>query len=322
MAKATRTRALACRTAALGTLLLGAGAAWASAAWAPAHAAIPQPTGAPFPADAPIQLERVGQITDKVNALGGRRGEVAAALTQLDTQHGIQLFVAYVRDFSGRAPADWANETAAKSGLGLHDVLLAVATHARQYGYSTDTDSGVTAAQMASVATAAVEPALRLNDWAGAAIGAAQGIGAVVSGLPIPAVAVTPGVPDPGDSSTGVSGAALAGTVVVVGGLGAAGVWAYSRTRRRRRRRRTAPAARRRSSSWTPPPNTRLSPPTTPSAPARRNSASPPPSSATRPPRSSPTRWPTPKPSSPPPSGSGRRSTTRSPRTSPPGVGC
>ncbi|GAA2061554.1 TPM domain-containing protein [Catenulispora yoronensis] len=234
MAKATRTRALACRTAALGTLLLGAGAAWASAAWAPAHAAIPQPTGAPFPADAPIQLERVGQITDKVNALGGRRGEVAAALTQLDTQHGIQLFVAYVRDFSGRAPADWANETAAKSGLGLHDVLLAVATHARQYGYSTDTDSGVTAAQMASVATAAVEPALRLNDWAGAAIGAAQGIGAVVSGLPIPAVAVTPGVPDPGDSSTGVSGAALAGTVVVVGGLGAAGVWAYSRTRRRR----------------------------------------------------------------------------------------
>ncbi|NUP46048.1 MAG: TPM domain-containing protein, partial [Catenulispora sp.] len=224
MAKATPTRALACRIAALGMLLL------ATAAWAPPSAAA---AARPVPADAPIQLERTGQITDKVGALGSRRAEVSAALSQLDRQRNIQLFVAYVRDFSGASPVDWANQTATKNGLGLHDVLLAVATHDRQYGYSTDTDSGVTAAQLASVAGAAIEPALRQNDWAGAAIGAAQGIDAVVAGQPIPSVAVTPGDPDPGGSSLGVSGARVVGTVLVVVAAGAAGVYVYTRSRRR-----------------------------------------------------------------------------------------
>src|SRR5258707_453885 len=124
MATATRMRVIACRSAALALLLLGASAGWS----------VPQTARASAVAtDSPIQLDRVGQITDKVGALGTRRDQVGAALNQLDAQRGIQLFVAYVRDFSGRAPADWANETATKNGLGLHDVLLAVATHARQY---------------------------------------------------------------------------------------------------------------------------------------------------------------------------------------------
>ena len=236
---ATRMRVGVCRSAALGLLLLLLGGVFGwSGSQASARAAV-GPVGsvgsvATISADAPIQLDRTGQITDKVGALGDRRDQVATALNRLDAQRGIQLFVAYVRDFSGKAPADWANETASKNGLGLHDVLLAVATHARQYGYSTDTDSGVTTAQLASVATAAIEPALRQNDWAGAAIGVADGINAVVVGQPVPAVAITPGHPDPGASSSSSSSDAgwLAGTAVVLGAVGV-GAYAYSRSRRR-----------------------------------------------------------------------------------------
>ena len=241
MATATRLRVLACRSAAL-VLLVGAAIGWAP----PAGTAAVISTGSistdsistgsistgSINTDSPVQLDRTGQITDKVGALGDRRDQVTTALNRLDAQHGVQLFVVYVRDFSGKAPVDWANETATKNGLGLHDVLLAVATHARQYGYSTDTDSGVTPAQLASVAGTAIEPALRQNDWAGAAIGAADGIGAVVAGQPVPAVAITPGHPDPGASSSSDSGAWVAGTVVVVG-AGAVGLFAYSRSRRR-----------------------------------------------------------------------------------------
>ena len=227
MARAARVRVVVCRFAALALLLLGASAGWSVGA---------------VQADAPIQLDRVGQITDKVNALGDRRDKVTAALAQLDTQRGIQLFVAYVRDFSGKAPGDWANETATRNGLGLHDVLLAIATHARQYGYSTDTDSGVTPSQLALVASSAVEPALRQNDWAGAAIGAADGIGAVVAGLPVPTVDVTPGHPDPAASSSDTAGW-IAGSVVVVGAIAAAGFFTYSRSRRQTRSRGPAGVA-------------------------------------------------------------------------------
>jgi uncharacterized membrane protein YgcG len=245
MARAARVRVVVCRFAALALLLLGASAGWnvgvpqaAQAAYAaqPVQTApVALATGTPVQADTPIQLDRVGQITDKVNALGNRRDEVTAALAQLDAQRGIQLFVAYVRDFSGKAPGDWANETATRNGLGLHDVLLAIATHARQYGYSTDTDSGVTPSQLALVASSAVEPALRQNDWAGAAIGAADGIGAVVAGLPVPTVDVTPGHPDPAASSSSDTAGWIAGSVVVVGAIAAAGFFTYTRSRRQTR---------------------------------------------------------------------------------------
>jgi uncharacterized membrane protein YgcG len=85
---------------------------------------------------------------------------------------------------------------------------------------------------MASVASTAIEPALRQNDWAGAAIGAANGIGAVVVGQPVPTVAITPGHADPGASSSSDSAGWIAGTVVVVGAVGVGAV-AYSRSRKR-----------------------------------------------------------------------------------------
>ncbi|MFF8956660.1 TPM domain-containing protein [Streptomyces sp. NPDC014894] len=186
-----------------------------------------------LPAEDPVALARDGQITDRVDALGDREPDVAEALDRLFDDQRIQLFVVYVRDFSGRSAQDWADATARKNGLGQNDVLLAVATRDRQYAYRVDQSSRLTDAELADVADTAIEPALRQSDWAGAAVGAANGYGAVLNGRPVPTPAITPGPRDPGGSATG-SGA---GDLVLPAALlvGAAGVGAYTLVRRRRR---------------------------------------------------------------------------------------
>ncbi|MFJ2740517.1 TPM domain-containing protein [Streptomyces sp. NPDC087440] len=179
-----------------------------------------------------MRLSSDGQITDKAGALGAKRGEVAKALNRLYADHRLQLFVVYVRDFSGRSAQSWADTTATRNGLGRDDVLLAVATKDRQFAYSVDQDSRLSDAQLAEVSGTAVKPALRENDWAGAAVGAANGYAAVLAGQPVPTPTITPGVHDPG-SEDGTAGD-LVLPVVAVGGAGALAAYAYSRRKRKR----------------------------------------------------------------------------------------
>ncbi|MFD4861150.1 TPM domain-containing protein [Streptomyces atratus] len=194
-------------------------------------------------ADDPVILSRDGQITDKVGALGNRRDQVTAALDRLYADRRVQLFVVYVRDFSGRSAQNWADETANRNGLGREDVLLAVATHDRQYAYTVEQGSRLTDAQLQDVADTAIEPALREHDWAGAAIGAANGYSAVLADKAVPTPTITPGVADPGTgNSGGPSATDLILPVVVVGGAAAVAGYAYTR-RRRRATTRTTPGA-------------------------------------------------------------------------------
>ncbi|WP_299528284.1 TPM domain-containing protein [uncultured Streptomyces sp.] len=194
-------------------------------------------------ADDPVTLSRDGQITDRVGALGDRTAEVDAALDSLYDERRVQLFVVYVRGFSGRSAQTWADDTATRNGLGQDDVLLAVATHDRQYAYSVDQDSRLTDAQLRDVASTAIGPALRVSDWAGAAIGAADGYKAVLAGRPVPAPGLTPGPADPGGSGSGGTDAGdFILPAVVVGGAGAVAAYAFTR-RRRRTAGRTTPAA-------------------------------------------------------------------------------
>ncbi|MFJ8615458.1 TPM domain-containing protein [Streptomyces clavifer] len=195
-------------------------------------------------AEDPVTLSRDGQITDKVGALGDREPQVDAALDRLFEERRVQLFVAYVRDFSGRAAQTWTDETANRNGLGQEDVLLAVATHDRQYAYSADRGSRLTDGQLQDVANTAIEPALRENDWAGAAIGAADGYTAVLGGDPVPAPVITPGPADPGTGSDSGSGGAgnLIVPLAVLAAAGAVAAFAYTR-RKRRAATRTTPAA-------------------------------------------------------------------------------
>ncbi|MCX5416396.1 TPM domain-containing protein [Streptomyces sp. NBC_00059] len=192
-------------------------------------------------ADDPVELSRDGQITDRVDALGDREPQVAAALDNLFDERRVQLFVVYVRDFSGRSAQTWADETANRNGLGQEDLLLAVATHDRQYAYSVDQGSRLTDAQLQDVANTAIEPALRQNDWAGAAIGAADGYAAVLAGDPVPTPAITPGAADPGGSDSGASVNLIVPLALVVV-AGAVALFAFTR-RRRRTATRTTPAA-------------------------------------------------------------------------------
>ncbi|MFJ8859874.1 TPM domain-containing protein [Streptomyces sp. NPDC102451] len=192
-------------------------------------------------AEDPVTLSRDGQITDRVDALGDREQQVEAALDRLFDEQRVQLFVAYVRDFSGRDAQTWTDETANRNGLGQEDVLLAVATHDRQYAYSVDQGSRLTDAELQDVANTAVEPALRQNDWAGAAIGAADGYAAVLAGDPVPTPAVTPGAADPGGGSGGSSAGLILPLALVVVVVAVAAL-TFAR-RRRRTSTRTTPAA-------------------------------------------------------------------------------
>ncbi|MET0642349.1 MAG: TPM domain-containing protein, partial [Jiangellaceae bacterium] len=185
----------------------------------------------------PVDIET--QITDQVDALGDRRGELEAALAQLDADHQLQLFVVYVESFAGLNAEDWANETANRNSFGFNDALLAIATGDREFGDSFDPDYPLTDNQLTEVANVAIEPPLRENDWAGAAIGAAEGYAAGLDGEPIPEPDITPGEADP--SSDGISWWV---SIVAVAGVGAVGVFAYTRSRQRRQATSTASSQR------------------------------------------------------------------------------
>jgi uncharacterized membrane protein YgcG len=157
--------------------------------------------GSPAPARAedPVTFEE-SHIVDTVGALGDREPEVVAALDELFAGTQIDLFVAYVSSFDGvDDTSTWADQTAVDNGFGDNDVLLAVATDDRQYQLSVATDFVLDEAQLAAVQNTAIEPSLRENDWAGAAINGATAMEQSVAGEPLSAPVITPGEADPGD---------------------------------------------------------------------------------------------------------------------------
>lgn len=191
-------------------------------------------------ADDPLRL--ASQITDRVDALGDRAGEVATALDELRRESRLQLFVVYVRSFDGTPAQEWADATARRSDLGRDDALLAVATGDRSYAYSFDADYPLTDAQLEVVAAVAIEPPLASNDWAGAAIGAADGYAAALAGQPVPAPRIQPGDPDPGGGGGGgLAAVAVLGCLVLVLAIVGLGVWLWLRSRKGRPAR-VAPA--------------------------------------------------------------------------------
>ncbi|MBX9245978.1 TPM domain-containing protein, partial [Actinotalea ferrariae] len=167
---ASRHRRAAVLVATVLALLWGAGGA-AGAGGAPAGGAVTEP---------PVRLE--DEITDTVGALGGRTADVRAALDALADETPYQLFVAFVDSFDGTDPFDWAAQSAIDSGLGVNDVLLAVAVEDRQYAISVDDAIALSDQQLGAIDSQRVEPSLSADDWAGAAIGAADGLRDAASG--------------------------------------------------------------------------------------------------------------------------------------------
>ncbi len=161
-----------------------------------------------------------GDVTDQVGVVEGRADEVQEALDRLAAETQYQLFVVYVESFDGVDGVEWANATANNADLGRDDLLLAVATEDRVYGLSVDHGIGLTDAELDRVQDAAVD-ALRADDWAGAAVAAADATADVAGG--------SGGLG--GLGGDGVPTGALLG----VGAVAVAGVAGYAWYRSRRR---------------------------------------------------------------------------------------
>jgi LPXTG-motif cell wall-anchored protein len=175
-------------------------------------------------AEQPFRLQ--SQIEDRVGALEGREDEVQDELQELEDEEQIQLWLAYVDSFSGVGAQEWANETAEQSDLGLSDVLLAVATGDRAYAYSVDEQFPLSDDELADIAGESIEPELSDEDWAGAAITAANELQAAAGG-------------DTTTGGDGDGGGSSGWLWLVLGGLALLGLvwWLF-----RRRSRDRAPA--------------------------------------------------------------------------------
>jgi hypothetical protein len=179
--------------------------------------------GSPALAEQPFQVPE--EVTDLVGALGGDVDRVQQAVDARQAEDGTQVFVVYVSSFDGLDGDEWAPRTAQFSGLGRTDVLLAVAVDDRRYGYWVDDAFPQDTADIDAFLTRDVEPELAADDWAGAAVAFADGLG--------------------GSSSTGAGsgGGSGAGTAAVVGGIAVVGGGVYLLSRARRREQGARPPA-------------------------------------------------------------------------------
>jgi uncharacterized membrane protein YgcG len=127
-------------------------------------------------ADPPMRLP--GYVTDSAGVLSAsQRSEVDNAVNGLYTDKRIRLWVVYVDSFDGQPAETWAQNTRRASDLGSFDALLAVATGDRAYAFLVpDSATELSASQVDDLRRNDIEPALRQNDWAQAALAAANGL--------------------------------------------------------------------------------------------------------------------------------------------------
>lgn len=164
-----------------------------------------------------------GYVTDRAGVLSpDQRAQVESAVEQLYTDKRIRLWVVYVDSFS-QSPVRWARTTMQLSDFGDRDALLAVATGERAYAFQVSS-AVMDQSDAAALQRDDIEPALRRNDWAGAALAAATGLNtASESGIGwVPVLVVL---------------AVIAVAVLVL--------WLWSKRRRRKRREAEFAAARR-----------------------------------------------------------------------------
>jgi uncharacterized membrane protein YgcG/predicted nucleic acid-binding Zn-ribbon protein len=162
-------------------------------------------------------------VNDSTNTLSGSEfSDVQQAVGKLYNDRHIRLWVVYVDTFSGQDAVSWTEQTRRLSDIGGQDAILAVATQDRAYAFLPPT-SAPGGFDATSLRTNEIEPKLRQDDWAGAAIAAAEGLNATTS-------------------STG-SDISWFGLLVAFAVLALAILLLWLWTRRRRRKRREAEVA-------------------------------------------------------------------------------
>jgi serine/threonine protein kinase, bacterial len=135
--------------------------------------------GAATVAAQPVQLTRY--ITDPAGVLTPEgRTAVEGALAKLYTRHNVHLWVAYVSDFAGLTPLRWAEDTMRANGFTDTDGLLAIDTANHTFSFrppvvmTRGTDGTRVNAEM--IRKNRIAPAVRHDEWARAAVAAANGL--------------------------------------------------------------------------------------------------------------------------------------------------
>jgi uncharacterized membrane protein YgcG len=130
------------------------------------------------PAGAQPPAKLTDHITDSTAALTDTgRATVNSAIDRLYRDRHIQLWVVYVDNFNRFKPDNWAKQTRDASGMGDSDVLLAVGTNTKLYDFDVPPKAqDLTPAELNSLQSNKIEPAINAKDWSGAAVAAANGL--------------------------------------------------------------------------------------------------------------------------------------------------
>ncbi|MFK5688803.1 TPM domain-containing protein [Ornithinimicrobium sp. LYQ92] len=195
-------------------------------------------------AQEPLYLEE--PVLDSADVLTDEQEQQSVErIEELREETGLQLFVAYVDEFTDASGApvagpEWAELTSEESGMGAGDLLLAVAVDQRAYGVG-DAGGTLSASALETVQLQDIEPFLAQDDWAGAVEGAVDGFAREYagssgsgSGVAVPdGESVYPSASGPG---LGVAFPVLLLTPLVIGGAVMLGS-------RRKDRKRADPSA-------------------------------------------------------------------------------
>ncbi len=169
-------------------------------------------------------------VTDRAGVLSeGQRVQVENAVNQLYNDNRTRLWVVYVDSF-GQGAVGWARTTMQISDFGDRDALLAIATDERAYAFQVPTDI-MSQPDAGALQRNTIEPALRQDDWTGAAVAAANG-------LDTPSTSTGP------SSGAGFTWFGVLFALAIFA-LAILALWWWMRRRRRKRREAEFAAARR-----------------------------------------------------------------------------
>jgi len=126
-------------------------------------------------------VKLAGRITDESGVLTpAEHFGVNLAITRLDNRRGTHLWVVYVKNFGGVRPLRWAEDTMHANGFGDADAMLAVATDAPAFSFRVpDAVSHGRPIEVERIRGERIKPAVDHQEWARAALAAAEGLEAL-----------------------------------------------------------------------------------------------------------------------------------------------
>jgi hypothetical protein len=144
----------------------------------PAPGASQAPQAPAVAGTAPMKLDLA--VTDTAGALSpDQTEEVKSALKSLQAARDVRLWVVYVDAFTV-PPVEWSRTTRSMTRMGQRDAILAIATKQRKYAFLVSPAAENGSPQVVDeLRRNTIEPKLRDNDFAGAAVAAANGLQAL-----------------------------------------------------------------------------------------------------------------------------------------------